>query len=354
MSDFHASPSGPLAHMHRRELLSLVFANVVVLSVVAYFSVLNREYQLDDALIYYRYFANFLDGKGLVYNPGEYFNALTSPLHAYVSLAVCGLTGSIRHPMIVLSALLLAGTIVVLLRVFLAHERKWPFVVLGGALIAGSRYSYSLFGMESWLFLLLIATCLLLYERRSMSWLGVASSLLVLTRAEGVFLVLAMVGVHLFRCRPPPRVRDLVLPVVLIASNVMFTKLYYGSFLPHTLAAKVDQGRSGLWGEWPIFFKVGYYSDRRVVDILGLVSPRNSKSLGRRCFDCWLIDYEPDYVLIHDPLWPHERGIVAYMSNGRYRRCESFFLPGYELLARDPDRPLISAPSYRKLGSHLS
>ena len=38
--------------------------------VVGYLSYLNRQFQLDDALIYQRYFRNLLEGNGLVFNLG--------------------------------------------------------------------------------------------------------------------------------------------------------------------------------------------------------------------------------------------------------------------------------------------
>ena len=56
---------------------TLLFLAPILLA--SYFGYLWREYQLDDALIYLRYIKNFQEGHGLVYNPGERFNGLTSP-----------------------------------------------------------------------------------------------------------------------------------------------------------------------------------------------------------------------------------------------------------------------------------
>jgi hypothetical protein len=173
----------------------------------------------------------------------------------------CGLGGSIRYPMIVQSALFTAATTVALFALYSRHERRWPFVLLGTALIAGWRYFHSLYGMETPLFLFLIVACLLLYERRRTFWLGIACALLVLTRGEGLLLVLTLAAVHLVRRRPLPPARDFVVPALLLGGNTLFNKLYYGSFLPHTLMAKIDQGRSGLWGETLNFLGVEYQLD---------------------------------------------------------------------------------------------
>ncbi len=474
--------------MRNRAFHLPVVAVSAVVGLIAQFSFLNRSYELDDALIYYRYVRNCLAGHGLVYNVGERFNALTSPLHAYLSLAICGLSGSIRYPMIVMSAMLTAAAALGLFVLYKPYETRWPFVAFGAALIAASRYFYTVYGMETPLFLVSCVACLLLYERRRMFALGIAGALLVLTRGEGVLLLAVLCGVHLARRERLPRARDFVAPVLLLAANAAFSFAYYGSLVPHTLLAKVQQGRSGLWGERWLFFNtagqldffaanrvlfaaslalailgvfrlgrrdlnvvvlgflaaltlfyvalnvpnyhwyyapyyafgsmyvglglaeafdraarlrvpalvraghvatvvaaawilglhaysthtrpmtddprhqlyprvgewlaqntppdakvamvevgmIGYYCERHVVDILGLVSPRNAKSLGDRRLDEWLQHDDPDFILVHQPLWPHEVAVVDAVRQGRYRVSALFTFPGFELLERTP------------------
>ena len=471
-----------------RTLNPVVLTVPVVVGVIAYFSFLNRNYQLDDALIYFRYIRNCLAGDGLVYNVGERFNALTSPLHAYLSLAVCGLAGSIRYPMIVMSAALTVALAWGLFVLYKPHEPHGTFVAFGAVLIAASRYFYSVYGMETPLFLVLCVLCLWLYERGKIRALGIAAALLVLTRGEGVFLIAVLGFLHLVRRRPWPPLRDFIVPVALVAVNAAFDFVYYGSPLPHTLMAKIQQGSSGLWGgRWlffdagyqieyfagsPVLFAasailailgairlgrrdlnvavlsflaaltvfylalnvpnyhwyyapyyafgsmyvglglaalfdvaaklpapvlvragqgaavlfgagilglqayatqtrpvsddarqhsypvlgewlaentprnasvamvevgiIGYYSERRVVDILGLVSPGNSESLGAGRRDEWLTRYDPDFILLHAPLWPHEEGVIGAFQEGRYRVSEAFDFPGFQLLERAP------------------
>jgi hypothetical protein len=468
-----------------------VLVALALAAVVALFAIVNRDYRLDDALIYQRYLKHALEGQGLVYNVGERFNALTSPLYTYVSLLTARVFGAIRPTMIAQAAVFHLGTIALLYAVFVRHERRWAFVLFGAALVAVSRYFYAIYGMESPLFLLLCAACLWLYELRDTFWLGIACALLLLVRGEGLFLVLALAGAHLLRRRPIPPPSHFVLPALLIGANLAFNRLYYGSLLPHTLSAKIDQGRSGLWGEGLLFFDVGYqleyfadsvllfavlaglavlgvlrlgrrdinlvvlaflgaltlfylvlgvpnyhwyyapfyafgcmyaglglawlydrarllrpvaaadaaravvcavgvavlvasawatwarplsddfrqrqypeigrwlarntpedasvamvevgligfYSDRRIVDILGLVSPGNAAALGERRFGAWVRRYEPDFVLVHDPLWPHEQGVIDAVRRGEYRVHRAFRFPGYALLARADETP---------------
>lgn len=49
---------------------------------------LYSPFAADDAYIVGRYALNAVDGHGLVYNPGEYISALTSPLHALALVAI--------------------------------------------------------------------------------------------------------------------------------------------------------------------------------------------------------------------------------------------------------------------------
>ena len=54
---------------------------------------------------------------------------------------------------------------------------------------------------------------------------------------------------------------------------------------------------------------IGWYSDRYIIDILGLVNPLNAEFVGRNDFSKWFEYYKPDYILIHELDWPQENGI---------------------------------------------
>ena len=85
---------------------------------------LNRNFRLDDALIYYRYIRNYLDGNGLVYNIGERFNALTSPLYTYLSLVLSSITREIETTQTVLNGSLLILSALLLFVIFLKQDKN--------------------------------------------------------------------------------------------------------------------------------------------------------------------------------------------------------------------------------------
>ena len=451
---------------------------------VAYFTYLASGLQLDDALIYLRYVRNFQMGEGLMYNPPESFNGLTSPLFTWAMLLASFLVDNLQRIMILLSSVFFMVA-----------------ALLGGGLFAKSRlegaitasilacfgYFYATFGMETGLFLLLIAASLLLYRKES-PWFVITLTLLVITRSEGIFLALVLGLDYLYRMRRLPNWRYLVPAIILFCLPFAFNLYYYGALLPATGTAKIAQGRSGLWGEnwiflnidylrdaffsgslfapvflccaalgglvalrtqrsawlsvlflvlllgfyaglnipnyhWyyaPFFFfliifacrgiwqygvyaqankfrilqtagfslvligalftlqkavsfevrgaaqkyvdmgiwirehtpedasvamveigTVGWYSQRPIVDILGLVSPYNSAFIGERHFMHWLLHYQPDFILRHEPVWGHEQSITALEEAGLYTARRDVNISGLVLLQRQDPKAAV-------------
>ena len=59
---------------------------------------------------------------------------------------------------------------------------------------------------------------------------------------------------------------------------------------------------------------VGYFSERPIVDICGLVSPAVGTHLAAGDPSWPIRTYRPDYVLLHDPVWPALEGPIAAAS----------------------------------------
>lgn len=237
----------------------IVLGALLLCAIVTYFSYLNRGFQLDDALIYHRYVRNVLAGEGLVYNPGERLNALTSPLFSYLSILGAAVLGEVQDASIAIAGVTLALAILTWCAAVAVSESRPGPALLGAALAVSSPYLFRVYGMETPLFLLLIGACLYLFELRKELWLGIAAALLLMTRPEGVFLLLPLAVEHLRQKRPMPSARLLVAPILILSAHYLFTYAYYGAFAPDTAMVKIHQGRSGLWGPWPPFAQIGYH-----------------------------------------------------------------------------------------------
>ncbi len=242
----------------------LLISSLLAASLIVLFSVLNRDFQLDDALIYHRYVRNALEGHGLVYNDGERFNALTSPLHTFLLLALAFPLQDVQLASTILSSVFMILAALIWIRL-VARNASPMAGRLGGILFAGSMFFYSTFGLETTLFITLLGLCILLFQNERTFFLGLAMALLVMTRGEAVLLLPALAIEHFRQKRPLPRPINFVLPTAIILTFLIFNRLYFGDFLPHTLAAKINQGKAWADDGGPIFLRVGYLFPHYVV-----------------------------------------------------------------------------------------
>jgi arabinofuranosyltransferase len=224
------------------------------LVIIVFLSYLNRHFYFDDVLIYARYVENFLNGHGLVYNIGERFNGLTSPLFTYLSIIWSYFTNNVILSMNILSGLSFLFAIYFLQKLLLEYLNSF-IVFLLSILIISNKYFYFVFGMETHLFLLLVISTIWFFIKNDNKWLIISGALLILTRSEGVFLILTILIFHFVEKREFPKFHYFLIPIFMLLAHFSFNFFYYGEFLPHTGMAKMYQGMSGLWGiEKPLMF----------------------------------------------------------------------------------------------------
>lgn len=450
-----------------------------------YFASLNFSYEFEDALIYLRYIRNFSEGNGLVYNKGEFYNGITSPLYSYILILFSYLTKNFLFLQNAISAVFHFLLIGMFYKLYSRKDFKIYSIFFSGIFLSVSYYFYSLYGLETLQFLFLILLCLYLFEKEDYLKLGISSALLILTRSEGVFLLLAMFIEHLRLKRKFPDWRYFIIPAFLFLLHYSFNQTYYGHLFPDSASAKIYHGKSDYWGKWPkaflivfyhlpmffgnkieiviitisiglfgyfkqklssiaiiatefvIFYSaffiflnipnyhwyyaphylfifiycglgfgfllksslavknlfirsilvslvscllifllyqnimhtkssvgkvnlpyknaglwikqntdenakvaaveigtIGWYSERPIIDILGLVSPINAKLIGEKKYSAWLDYYNPDYILAHEELWKFEEGISRVLKEGRFEEEKAFTISGLKLYKR--------------------
>lgn len=225
----------------------------VIAAFICLFAVFTRRCVLDDGLIYARFIANALAGKGLVFNPGEHVNALTSPLFTYVLLATSWLLkGNVLLAEHLLFALTFFGACV------LAEE----IVPYSGLLISVTPFFYIVIGMETTTFLLLLMLTVKAYADKRYDWLPLLLILVLLTRFEGGLLI-PLIGFQLWRERKAPKLIAFLPAAVLVLLYLLLNHHLYGAFLPNSATSKLGQARSGFWGHWPwAFFQVAWLFEK--------------------------------------------------------------------------------------------
>ncbi len=103
------------------------------------------------------------------------------------------------------------------------------------------------------------------------------------------------------------------------------------------LAAETPEGASVGLVEIGI---VGYYSQRPIVDICGLVSPAVGSHLATGDVSWPIRTYRPDYVLLHDPPWSALEGPIVEAS---------WFRSGYEEVRKFAGEEPYRLVLYRKI-----
>ena len=202
----------------------------------------------DDAYITYRYVANFLNGHGLVFNPGEYVEGYSAFLYLILLAGLARVFGPVMYPLSVALNVLFAG--LALLCFFRRIRERFGRrnAVIAGLLLAlcPPLWLAVATGLETTLVLFLQLAAWLVADRavrlgsvRAAYVLPAVLVLLVLARADGfvfagiVLLYLAVNG------RFKAAVGCGVVVAALSIPYLIWRHGYYGDFLPNTYYAKV-------------------------------------------------------------------------------------------------------------------
>lgn len=205
---------------------------------------------IDDLYIYFRYAENFISGRGIVFNPGEYVEGFSSFLW-FIYLSLSGLAGLSFEPAAKYASLSLA-----VLNALVVHRitvRTYPGrFALTAPLLTLFNLPYviwSVSGFETMLFifLLLASLYLLLYQQPYASVLfPVLLFLIALCRPEGILFSLALLALN--RSYSRTEVRSMIPAIVfstLLLMFLIFRLAYFGSLLPNTYFAKIGHDLIG-------------------------------------------------------------------------------------------------------------
>jgi hypothetical protein len=232
--------------------LGLITAGLLGAQTVFYFA-----RTVDDAFISLRYAENLLHGSGLVYNPGERVEGLSSPLWAL--LQALGLL--VLREGVTATKLWSGASLGLLLwcahrygRRVLGLSRPVAWLTLGALAANSYVLSWGWLGLETPLYLaLLLAWPLVLREhlatpsRRTFGLAVGCGVALGCTRPEAsLYLATLLLGVALSRAHEPVRRRRLLHVAGVVAAALLGLELvrlaYFGALVPHTFLAKRGDG----------------------------------------------------------------------------------------------------------------
>ena len=203
---------------------------------------LRTDLLYEDAFITLRYARNLASGDGLVFNVGERVLGTTTPLFALL-LAPAGLVAGDAGLLAAARGLgILATGAVVWLYFRLARKAGLPDVVpLGASLLMAVSYELviaGVAGMETMLIVALMLGGLKLLVSERPAAAGLVLGLLVIGRIDGLLWVALAAGYLWWRDRRLPTPAIIAFAATL-APWLIFATAYYGSPVPHTMAAKL-------------------------------------------------------------------------------------------------------------------
>ncbi len=273
---------------------------IILVLIIAIFVVhaLSMNFTQDDAFISYRYVKNFINGHGLVFNPGERVEGYTN----FLWIIFLSIFTELGFDIILASKILgvASGCISLFLlynisllvlqkkRGWINPEKDWFFALFPSLLLASNTaFAYwSISGLETAFFLMAVLLSVYFYFSNQKLMI-VSSALSSLIRPEGV-LVFAILILHKFLFKKD-KLKDCLSHVLgfglLLLPFLVFKILYYGDPLPNPFYAKtgfsLDYIKTGTAYFW-LFLK--HYGLWGALYLLPLVVYRDLEAKGKFAF----------------------------------------------------------------------
>ncbi|GAB5560954.1 MAG: hypothetical protein SynsKO_26010 [Synoicihabitans sp.] len=237
----------------RSGIIGLVLGTIVL--AVGFAAYTNHVWE--DYYITFRSSQNLVEGHGLVYNPGERVHTFTSPLGVLLPALASFLTGGESalaalwlFRLMSISALAMAAVLLVQI----ARSWKIPGLLAGFAgawlVLDGKTLDFTINGMETAFLVLSILYALWAHLQGTKAWThqGAAWAFMMWTRPDCfIYIGLLALAVLIFGITEKPERRSDqivswlkagLLTTVLYLPWFIWAWIYYGSPVPHTVAAK--------------------------------------------------------------------------------------------------------------------
>jgi hypothetical protein len=208
---------------------------------------------VDDAAISFRYVERLVDGKGLTYNDHERVHGFSNPLYCFLlaGLHGCGVKVESAARLIGFACYLVAVALTFALGCRLVNG--WAGLVAGLGLVSHAFFRFqALGGMESILTVSLGLAAVLAVDTRRTRLAALLLGLAILSKLDAGLLALAIGVAWMMTRRSFPKV--LVLgSLATVAPWFLFSRIYYGAWLPNSLLVKLLVHSSSELDRWWAF-----------------------------------------------------------------------------------------------------
>jgi hypothetical protein len=231
----------PCVRKYSNRNLSFAFL-VLIVALALGARLLPTPRTIDDAFITFRYARNLLAGLGFVYNPGERVLGTTTPLYTGLVAGLAGLARTSNYPWLALWVNAVADALTCGLLARVGHDLTGRRGVgLAVALlwaVAPMSVTFAIGGMETSVAILLLVATASLFLRGHGRLTAAAAGLALLARPDSALLVLPIALARLIEKRRRLPWAEALVGLAVLAPWLVFAGLYFGSPLPHSIAAK--------------------------------------------------------------------------------------------------------------------
>ncbi|MCD4653537.1 hypothetical protein K8T06_06340 [bacterium] len=223
---------------NRKLRLSIAIVILLVfISLIFLLSLFQYSFN-DDAFITFRYSRNIIEIRQFVFNRNEYILGTTTPLYAIMGSLVFYLSGyalPIWMAYLGIGFILLQAFVIYLISI--EFNLKYAGIASAVALVFSNSGSYRYLTMETNLLCLLELLTVLFFLKKRFGFAMVFIALATLTRYDAILLFIP------FTCFYWIETKKVIIPqviytVVILVPWFIFSKLYFGSFLPNSFIAK--------------------------------------------------------------------------------------------------------------------
>ncbi len=317
-----------------------VFIDKSILIIVLFyfcFSLFNYSFVEEDAFIYFRCAENIISGHGYSFNAGNRIEACSSFTWLYLLILFLQSGFNILVASKILGIVLGCFSLLVIYAITRCFTRRMPWVIFPSFLTSLSIpfLFWNQMGLETALYTL-IFLCLILIclkQDRFIYW-PVISLLLVLTRPEGMFLLVGLVPVfYIYRERRKEIIRSSLLFIIVFLTIIILRLFYFHDFLPSPFYIKIYTGKlsEGLLYIHALF--KSHYLYVFVAPMLFLFWKRWNRERNRAILLCFAAVYLLWVVLggsegIFKPFYRHLVPVIpiiyVYTVTGIGQICERF------------------------------
>jgi hypothetical protein len=195
-----------------------------------------RHYYWDDPYIISVYARNIINGNGFAFNVDERIFGTTTPLYTLLISLVGFLGADLPLASNIIGILCTALLSVTLFYGFYSEGRKLAGLICA-SLVLLLKQSYIFTGIETYLYAFLIYCTIAFYCRKKFLSAALLAGLAILTRYDGILLVLVIVVAYYLEYKKFPW-RYASLFLVITVPWFIFAYIYFGDFLPQTFYAK--------------------------------------------------------------------------------------------------------------------